>query len=258
MSAALFCEHGGQGPDVVLVHGWGMHGGVWHDTAAALAARFRVHVVDLPGHGRSRGFVPEPYTLAALADALVHRLPQPAYWIGWSLGGQVTLTAALRHPRAVSRMVLIGATPKFAQGADWRCAMSLPTLAKFAAELERDYAGTLQRFLSLQLGEAGNERETLRRLRTELFRHGQPDPRALRAGLGILKDADLRETLARIAAPTLVLHGGRDMLAPQAAAAALAAGLPQARLDVIEAAAHAPFLSHAAAAHALIEAFLHD
>ncbi len=258
MIPALFCGHSGDGPDVVLVHGWGLHGGVWHDFAAALAERFRVHVVDLPGHGRSRGIVPEPFTLAALAGTLAQRLPRPAHWIGWSLGGQVALTAARRDPSSIAKLVLIATTPKFAQAADWPCAMSVPTLEKFATELERDYRGTLQRFLSLQLGDSDTERETVRRLRTELFRHGEPDVFALRAGLAILKESDLREDLGRIAAPALVLHGERDQIVPRAAAQALARNLPQARLEIIDAAGHAPFLSHAGQTLRLIRDFLHD
>ncbi|NHZ69836.1 MAG: alpha/beta fold hydrolase, partial [Thermotogales bacterium] len=43
----------GAGPDLVLVHGWGMHGGIWSDWAGELSSCFRVWVVDLPGHGNS-------------------------------------------------------------------------------------------------------------------------------------------------------------------------------------------------------------
>ena len=57
----------GSGPDLVLLHGWGMNGGVWDETACALAPYFRVHCVDLPGHGASSD---ECCTLDATADAL--------------------------------------------------------------------------------------------------------------------------------------------------------------------------------------------
>ena len=43
----------GHGPDLVMLHGWGMHSAVWSDWADALASEFRVHCVDLPGHGNS-------------------------------------------------------------------------------------------------------------------------------------------------------------------------------------------------------------
>jgi pimeloyl-[acyl-carrier protein] methyl ester esterase len=258
MTPVLHCEHAGQGPDVVLVHGWGLHGGIWHELSAALSAHFRVHTLDLPGHGRSREFSVQPYTLAALADALVAHVPRGAHWIGWSLGGQIALTAARRHPQSVDKLVLIGTTPKFAQGGDWPHAITRPTLEIFAAGLTRDYRSTLLRFLSLQIGDVENGRETLRHLRTELFRHGEPDAAALKAGLAILKHDDLREELPHIAAPTLVLSGARDTLAPRAAAAAMAAGLAHARLEIIESAGHAPFLSHTAETQRLIEGFLCD
>jgi pimeloyl-[acyl-carrier protein] methyl ester esterase len=50
---ALHVETFGSGPDLVLLHGWGMHGGVWGDFALRLAEHHRVHAIDLPGHGYS-------------------------------------------------------------------------------------------------------------------------------------------------------------------------------------------------------------
>ena len=47
MSDTLYWHVSGQGPDLVLVHGWGMNGAVWQQTVDALEADFRVHVVDL-------------------------------------------------------------------------------------------------------------------------------------------------------------------------------------------------------------------
>ncbi|KAB2856246.1 MAG: alpha/beta fold hydrolase, partial [Anaerolineae bacterium] len=53
-SAALYRHTVGSGPDVVLLHGWGMHSGVWEDVVEALLDHHRVAVFDLPGHGYSR------------------------------------------------------------------------------------------------------------------------------------------------------------------------------------------------------------
>src|SRR3989338_1758647 len=98
----LYMESLGDGPTVLLVHGWGLHGGVWRDLAARLARSFRVLVPDLPGHGRSRGMRTQA-SLAGLADDLSRRLTEPAIWIGWSLGAFVALATARNHPQAVSR-----------------------------------------------------------------------------------------------------------------------------------------------------------
>ena len=52
----LYSHTLGSGPDVVLLHGWGMHSGVWEDVVEALLDHHRVTVLDLPGHGYSRAF----------------------------------------------------------------------------------------------------------------------------------------------------------------------------------------------------------
>ena len=67
---------------------------------------------------------------------------------------------------------------------------------------------------------------------------------ALRAGLNILLGSDLRNYVAMIKTPTLLVHGERDMLTPAGAAHWLAEHLPDARLEMLQGAAHAPFLSH--------------
>ncbi len=239
----IYYEQSGHGPEVVLVHGWGSHGGVWTDIARELSADYRVIVPDLPGHGRSRDFLPPVYTPETLVEEIRPALSGPAVWVGWSMGGLMALAAARRHPREVTRLVLVGATPKYVQSADWPHAMSPTVLDQFARNLEQDYAGTLERFLTLQMA-ADEDRAVLRRLRDEMFQYGEPPTAALQAGLRLLKEEDRREMLYQVATPTLVIHGGRDRLAPVGAARYLAQQLPQARLEVMPEAGHAPFLSH--------------
>ncbi len=252
----IYSERIGHGPDIVMIHGWGLHGGAWGDLPAHLAGRFRVTVVDLPGHGRSPRHT--PLDLETLAAAVAEQIEGPAIWLGWSLGALVALNATLQFPDKVQKLVLTGATPRFARAPDWPQAISPEILAEFAAELGGDYQATLQRFLSLQVGGADEAHATLRALRAELLRHGAPDAAALREGLAILSHTDLRARLGEVRAPTRIIHGGRDRLSPPPAARALAAGLPQARLDVIAAAGHAPFLSHAREFNACLDEFLHD
>ncbi len=243
MSAALSCTRTGSGPDVVLVHGWGWHAGVWRDLVARLAPDFRVTAVDLPGCGANRA-LPARYTLDALAAALLDTVMQPAVFVGWSLGALVVLSAARALPARVRKQVLVGATPCFVQAPGWPHAMAAATLAEFGAELARDAQATLRRFLALQAGATPAARDALRTLHVELARAPAPAQGALVAGLDLLARTDLRAHLAEIRVPTLAIHGARDRLVPPAAARWLAAQLPAARLVEIADAGHVPFLSH--------------
>lgn len=94
---------------VVLVHGLGGCAANWVDVAPLLAARRRVLVPELPGHGLSTPLPAVP-NLAVFADrvaALAEREQMlPAAFVGHSLGGVVALRLALRRPEAVSALVL--------------------------------------------------------------------------------------------------------------------------------------------------------
>jgi pimeloyl-[acyl-carrier protein] methyl ester esterase len=237
----LYSERLGHGPEMVFVHGWGLHGGIWGGLPTRLAEQFAVTCLDLPGHGRSRAAPGR--TLDDLADAVAECAPGAATWIGWSLGGQVALRAAQRQPAKVARLVLVGTTPRFVQSPDWAHAMPAETFAGFARDLAADYRGTLLRFLSLQMNGDEHARALLKRLRAELFIHGEPAHAALHDGLAMLEHTDLRASLPGIDVPALVVHGRLDRLAPPAAGRYLAAHLPLAQWDEFEHSGHAPFLS---------------
>ena len=241
-------ETAGSGAPLLLIHGWGMHGGMWEDAANKLAQHYRVMAVDLPGHGLSRTMKGEEpvsaFSLDFIVDQLSDQFDGPLAVCGWSLGGQVALRWALRHPQQVERLVLVASTPCFVRLDGWEHALSVEILEEFAANLQQDYAQTLRRFLSLQMRGSEQERAVLALLRESLFSRGTPDLYALEAGLEILRDSDQRGALPEVTQPTLVLAGGRDTLIPRQAAQYLAGQIPGARLAMIEGAAHAPFLSH--------------
>jgi pimeloyl-[acyl-carrier protein] methyl ester esterase len=211
--------------------------------------------IELPGHGAA----PLPAVAADLdtwADTCLALAPVRAVWLGWSLGGLIALAAALRAPHRVAGLVLMTATPRFLRAPDWPAAMAGETLAGFHAGLLAEPEVTLDRFLALQVRGGDAARETLRALRRELAARAAPDPRALTLGLDLLRSGDLRARLTDLACPSLWLFGSHDTLVPAAAAPAVAALAPRARVRVIQGAAHAPFLSHPTQTVDLIEDFL--
>jgi malonyl-CoA O-methyltransferase len=255
MNAPLHVEIRGAGPDVVLLHGWALHGGMWGPWVDELSRRARLHFIDLPGHGRSRW--PEgAATLRDLARAVSPHVPQGAAVLGWSLGGMVALELARSRPGDLAALVLIATTPCFLAREDWPAGMNPGVLDGFAAGLAGDYRRTLSNFLALQTWGDENATQALRSLRANLDSHGEPDPQALAAGLGILRTADLRDALPTITTPSLVIAGEHDRITPVAAGRELASRLPSARFVEVPKAGHAPFLSHPEEVRREVESFL--
>lgn len=235
----------------VFLHGWGLHGGIWSETMAPFCG----DAPDLPGYGAQPAVF--PYNAETLADAVAANLSGPVALVGWSLGGMVALALAARHPEKVARLVLVGSSPAFMKREGWEWGLDEVVLSGFAQELQRDYRATLMRFLSLQARGGDAARMVVARLRESLAARDEPAPEVLAAGLGFLREVDLRGAAATVACPTLVIHGAYDTLCPVAAGEWLAAHIPQARLARHERAAHAPFISHADWFVATLKAFLH-
>ena len=248
----LYVKSGGRGPELVLLHGWGLHGGVWAPVRAALEERFHVNAFDLPGHGFS-AFVPLRGFDAAV-EALAAQIPEGAIVCGWSLGGLFAQALARRHPLRVRSLALVSTTPSFVVRPDWPSAMKTETLAGFASGLRTDFEATLKTFVALNALGGAQSRAAIRALATELVARGAPDPSALDVGLELLRTTDLRAGAAGIAQPALVVHGQRDALVPIDAGRWLARHLPRARLVELEAAGHLPFLSHPGEFVAALEA----
>jgi 2-succinyl-6-hydroxy-2,4-cyclohexadiene-1-carboxylate synthase len=105
----------GTGRRVVLVHGFTQSKSSWSAIADQLGKLYEVVAIDLPDHGDSGEI-----HVSSLEDAadLVGRAGGSASYIGYSLGGRVCLTLALRHPQLIDSLVLVGATPGIVADAD--------------------------------------------------------------------------------------------------------------------------------------------
>jgi pimeloyl-[acyl-carrier protein] methyl ester esterase len=255
--ASLHIESTGHGPPLVLLHGWAMHSGLWGPLLPRLAKRYRVHAVDLPGHGHSAELA--SFTLDTVVDALdaaFRATEHPLTVLGWSLGGLVAMRWALADPARIGRIALVCTSPRFVEGDDWPHAMSRATLDRFGDELHVSWKLTVQRFLSLQIQGGEHARATLAELRSGIFARGKPAPRALLDALATIRSTDLRAEVHRIAQPALVVSGSRDTLTLPDAGRWLAEHLPAARFALIRGAAHAPFLSHPEAFAGALDGFL--
>src|ERR671914_116006 len=104
----------GDGPALVLTHGWGATAEMWRPQLPVLAAHHRVARWDLPGHGRSNApDDPDAYTHDAALAALTALVDETAVLGGHSLGGYLSLAFALRHPERVRGLVLLSTGPGY-------------------------------------------------------------------------------------------------------------------------------------------------
>ena len=233
----------GDGPDIVLLHGWAMHGGIFEPLTRRLRERFHLHVVDLPGHGYSRDDDTH-LDPASCAKALLATLPR-AIWVGWSFGGLIAMQAALANAAAVRGLVTIAASPRFVSARDWPHGVAPDVFTQFESGLRRDYRATIERFLALEAIGSDDAQAELRELKTHVFERGAPALHALGCGIQGLETPPVRARIGELNVSNLWIAGRRDRLVPAAAMRWASRQSPQSHFVEISS-GHAPFISHAA------------
>jgi 3-oxoadipate enol-lactonase len=245
-------DTGGAGEAVLLAHAIGCDHRMWEALERELAGRFRVIRMDVRGHGKSP-VTPRPYSLEQLADdardVLDSRGVGEAHWVGLSMGGMIGQAFALRHPRRLKRLVLANTTSSY--GADgpkmWEARIRAVEEGGMAAI--KDLA--MQRYFSdeFRASHADVVEDTGRRFLST-------PAQGYIACCDAIRNLDYTAQLPRIAAPTLVIAGGKDVGTPVSMSAAIAGAIPGARLAVIPGAAHLSAVEDPAAFNPLVAGFL--
>jgi 3-oxoadipate enol-lactonase len=234
----LHWETTGAGDPVLMIMGLGLSGGAWWRTVPVLSRSLRVITFDNRGVGRSRARFPS-YTTEAMADDAVSVLDAAgvdrAHVYGFSLGGMVAQQLALRHADRVRSLVL-GATqpggPRAVRPSDdviafFRRRGSMTAQEAARASVPFTYGPRCRREHQDLIAE-----DIRRRLE-----HPFPE-QAYRAQMVAVALHNCFRRLKRIEAPTLVVHGRKDRVAPVANAEILAERIPGARLRILKDAGH--------------------
>ncbi|MGX9460679.1 pimeloyl-ACP methyl ester esterase BioH [Shewanella sp. A14] len=241
---------GSQGPEVVLLHGWGVNNQVFNPLKNALH-QYRVHYVDLPGFGLSPNIDGD---IDQWSQALAAQLPQQAIWIGWSLGGLIASQIAINYPQSVASLVTIASSPCFmarkqsVSSPSWS-GIQPEVLAQFSTQLSRDLSRTVERFLAIQAMGSDNPKSDIQQIKNLVLSKPLPTQQGLSQGLDMLAEVDLRPATAQIQQPWLRIWGKLDSLVPRKIISSLPSR-DNIEDVVINKASHAPFISHP-------DAFLH-
>lgn len=238
--ANLHIEISGQGPDLVMLHGWGVNSAVFTPLHESMS-QYRVHYVDLPGFGHSQMV---EGGLSTWVDTLVAALPEHAIWAGWSLGGLVATQAALSYPQKIKGLITIASSPCFMAREDEAWPGIPPqVLHQFREQLGQNLPKTIERFLAIQAMGSETAKEDIKQLRDLVLARPLPNTRALTQGLNMLTDVDLRQQLIELQQPWLRIWGRLDGLVPKRVQPKMPI-TTQIEDVMLAKASHAPFISH--------------
>lgn len=245
MVAEVWQQSSGTGADLVVLHGWGLNANVWQPLLPKLEQQFRVHCVDLPGYGDSPWPAGDPVSLEHYVELLAPHLPEQFHLLGWSMGGLIASEFALQHPLRVRSLTTVASSPRFVEDDEWP-GMKASVLTLFQKQLKDDFEKTVARFLAIQAMGSPNARADAKLIKELVFTKPLPDLEALRGGLKLLESCDLRGQLAHLSCPLWRVYGALDTLVPPSTASKVEALVPASAHWVVDNAAHAPFLNHAA------------
>ena len=221
----------GSGPPFVYVCGIEGTGSLFYKQAADLVRDHAVVSFALRGEGRYQ----LPRLVGDLAWVIRDAGRGPATVLGESFGGLLTMAAALEHPDLFERIILVNTFPHFAERLRIHAGCALFSLAY---PLMKAYRTRAARRALFGPDVSEEDRRRFRERTRVVSREGYL------SRLRIVRDTDLRPRLRELNTPALVVAGTADrFLDSVAAAKALAAALPRARLKLLEGAGHVALLS---------------
>ena len=252
-----YAEQGAGDPPVALLIGFGLDRSGWNLQLRDLALDRRVIAPDPRGTGASTDPGDESLSVDRLARDVLGLLDalsiERAALIGSSLGSAVALEAAIAYPDRVERLVLISPAVE----PDPRLLAALDSIVRVAEAADAD--ARLRAMAPWLFGRAflADAEGTEHAIRAMLGVAARVPPRTLRRQLAALADwlGTRGDDIAKLEQPALVVVGSEDILTPPANAEALCAAIPEARLAVIDGAAHAPMVEAPDRLHALLRDF---
>jgi 2-succinyl-6-hydroxy-2,4-cyclohexadiene-1-carboxylate synthase len=250
----------GEGPPLLLLHGFTGSLSTWDYFRSKLDSSFRVIAVDLPGHGQSSiPKDPARYSLDRLSTDLAKVLDgleiESAAVFGYSMGGRAALRFALNEPTRLGALILESTTPGIDEASRAQRAQADGLLADM---IERDgVAAFVARWERLPLWNTQARMPDAGRQALHNQRIAN-DPRGLAnslRGAGSAADPAVTARLGEIQAPTLILTGELDTKYIEIGRI-LQSGIPNAEMQIIPDAGHAIHLERPDAVIDAVQGFL--
>lgn len=263
---------------LIFLHGWATDNWVWKQQVNSIEDIYTYYNLNLPGHGGEIKW-DDPDLIPPAKEVLngISRSNSGGIsyaGIGWSLGAQVLLHAAIENKIKFNSLILIGATPCFVKKDDFTTGQPLPVVKKMIQDMKKNPRETVNRFYRLNFTEEELETENAKDTIDRYIKRQTPQPGGLPPGtstktfsknkflacnninniakfeyaqittaLEVLSKTDLRDKLNLLDIPVLIIHGKMDNICPVGAAYSLAEKIKNAELVIFEKAGHSPFIT---------------
>lgn len=247
---------------LVMLHGFGCDSRIFASIGTKLSKDYDVLMVDLPGHGQTKGKF-ESFSFAAysILHALDQYLGEPYSLLGWSMGGQVALEM-LKHSKNrneteeetcdcgrphhhehkqghIASLILVSATPKFVASDDFKIGMNAAVFKKFLKNIESGHEKALADFFRLMFTK---EEEDGSKYVDELMKY-IPSQETLKECMDSFKRFDERHVLPAINIPTLIMAGDSDKIIDPKASFYMSQEIKNSSLKIYKSAGHAPHIT---------------
>ena len=235
----------GDGPDLVLAHGWPWSSFSWHRIIPGLAARYRVHWYDMPGYGRSEMRAGQRTSLDVQGEVFAEML---AHWglacplvVAHDFGGAATLRAHLLHGCDYERYVLMNVVAMRPWGSDFFDHVGRHVDA-FTGLPPHIHRAVVEAYIRGALASAIDEADVAKLVEPWLTDDGSASFYRQFAQADEAYTAEIEPAFGKIRCPVTILWGEDDPWIPLARGRALHQRIPQAAFETLAGVGHLPQL----------------
>lgn len=277
----IFYRHAGEGPPLILIHGWGGSSRYWQYTMEHFASVRCVYAPDIPGYGQSPPLGGEASSerLAEIVIEFADTLGiEQVDLVAHSFGGSIAAHLAARWPERVRRLVLTCFSTYRNESERYlvnhmlrQMGMSVAMWQPWMA-LWHPWMGLWQSWMSLWMPPLSGKPPSIYRTIAWRFFYDVPDDETLlresfsdflrmnqRTSLDSITSAvspTITSALQSIAVPTLLIAARQDMIMPPSGVSVVAEHIPNCRLVWIDECGHMPMIEHPETYHELVQRFL--
>ena len=229
----IYYEISGQGPALVLLHGWAENHNFWKFQIPDFSKDYKVVAIDLRGHGESDKPKAE-YSIQKFADDLYHVLNglgiDRAIIAGHSMGGMTALVFCLAHPEKVKALILVNTTSAGIHEAGIISPKEILEIIRTSG-----FENVVKQFFAQTFFASGTSGDLINWAKSEVLKTPQY---VVEEALKAIMEHAVTRKLSKITVPTLIIHSTEDLAIGVKMAEIMNERIPNSRLKIVEGAGH--------------------